>query len=90
MGQLEKQLESVVFSLKPGETSEIIETGYGLHIFKAIERKPETILSYEAVKEKIRQFLREEKAKQEAELQAKTLREKASVEVLLGEDGSCR
>jgi peptidyl-prolyl cis-trans isomerase C len=82
-GQLEKPFESAVFALKPGETTGIISAEYGFHIFKLIDKKPETVLAYETVKEKIQQFLREEKAKQEADLQAKTLREKASVEILL-------
>ena len=88
MGQLEKQLESVVFSLKPGETSEVIETGYGFHLFKVIDRKPETILAYDNVKEQIQQHLIQEKAKQEADIHAKTLRGKADVEIFTGEETS--
>jgi peptidyl-prolyl cis-trans isomerase C len=82
MGQLEKQLETVVFSLKPGETSEIIETDYGFHVFRVTDKKPESVSAYEDVKEKIQRFLREEKAKQEAYLQINKLREKAVVEIL--------
>jgi peptidyl-prolyl cis-trans isomerase C len=85
-GQLEKQLESVVSSLKPGETSEIVETDYGFHLFRVFDRKPETILAYDSVKEQIRQLLRMEKAKQEADLYAKSLREKAAVEILLKDE----
>lgn len=86
MGQLEKQLESIVFNLKTGETSEVIETSYGFHLFKVFDRKPETILAYDNVKEQIRQYLVQEKAKQEADLYAKKLREKAAVEIFLNED----
>lgn len=82
-GQLEKQFQSTVLPFKPGETTDIISTEYGFHIFKLTDKKPETVLAYESVKEKIQQFLREEKARQEADLYAKTLREKASVEILL-------
>jgi len=82
-GQLEKQFESVIFDLKSGETSDIIETDYGFHLFKVMDKKPESILAYDNVKEQIRQSLREEKARQEADLYAKTLREKASVTILL-------
>ncbi len=85
-GQLEKQLESAVFSLKQGETSEVVETSYGFHLFKVMDIKPETILAYDNVKEQIRRHLLQEKAKQEADLQAATLREKAAVEILLRED----
>lgn len=86
MGQLDKPLENVVFSLKPGEISDVVETSYGFHLFKVTDKKPETVLAYEKVKEKIRQFLRDEKAKQEADLRAKSLREKAAVEILLREE----
>jgi peptidyl-prolyl cis-trans isomerase C len=86
MGQLDKPLENAVFSLKPGEISDVVETSYGFHLFKVTDRKPETVLAYEKVKEKIRQFLRDEKAKQEADLRAKSLREKAAVEIFLREE----
>jgi peptidyl-prolyl cis-trans isomerase C len=87
-GQLDAQLENAVFRLKAGETSDIIETGYGFHLFKMFDRKPETILAYDAVKEQIRRHLAQEKARQEADRYAKTLREKASVEILLREEVS--
>jgi len=82
-GQLDKQFESAVFDLKPGKTTDVIETDYGFHIFKATDKKPETILAYESVKDKIRQLLRDEKAKQEADQEAKKLRERADVEILI-------
>jgi peptidyl-prolyl cis-trans isomerase C len=84
-GQLDKQFESQVFALKTGEITDVIETDYGFHIFMLNDRKPETILAYEDVKEKIRQFITEEKAKQEAELYAKTLRQKAVVKIIQAE-----
>lgn len=85
-GQLEKQFESKVFALNTGDITDIIETDTGFHIFKVTDKKPETILAYEDVKDKIRQFIFEEKAKQEADRQAKTLRDKANVKILLSED----
>ncbi|HEX8949506.1 MAG TPA: peptidylprolyl isomerase [Dissulfurispiraceae bacterium] len=90
-GQLDKEIESVVFGLRPGETSGIVETSYGFNLFKVLEKKPETILSYDSVKERIRQLLAQEKAKQEADLYAKNLREKASVEIFPdGDSGTAK
>lgn len=86
MGQLEKQFESVIFNLKTGEISEVIETDYGFHIFTVTDRKPESIVAYDAVKEQIKQHLLQEKAGQEADLHARKLREKADVKILLNED----
>ena len=85
-GQLDKQLESVVFSLKSGEISGIVETDYGYHLFKVVDMKPASILAYDSVKERIRQYLMQEQARQAADVQAKKLREKAVVEILLNEE----
>ena len=68
MGQIDKRFESKIFALKKGEITDVIETDYGFHIFKVTDIKPETILAFEKVKDKIRQFLIEEKSKQEADL----------------------
>jgi peptidyl-prolyl cis-trans isomerase C len=86
IGQLENKIESAVFSLKPGEHSEIIDTGNGFHLFKVIERKPETIVAFDAVKDQLRKLLRQEKGKQEADLYAKKLRAKANVEMHMTEE----
>jgi len=85
MGQLEKQFESAIVDLKPGEITQIIETDNGFHIFKVADKKPETVLAYENVKEKIRKFLREDKSRQQADLQARKLREKANIEIFMKE-----
>jgi parvulin-like peptidyl-prolyl isomerase len=84
-GQLEKQFESKVLALKKGEITDIIETEYGFHIFKVTDIKPETILAYENVKEKVKKFLVDEKTKQEADKYARKLREKTDVKILLPE-----
>ena len=90
MGQLDPHLENAVFRLRTGETSDIIETSYGFHLFKMVDRKPETILAYDTVKEQIHQHLVQEKARRDADLYAKTLREKASVEILLREEANAK
>jgi parvulin-like peptidyl-prolyl isomerase len=87
-GQLDAELEKAVFKMKAGEMSDIVETSYGFHVFKVFDRKPETILSYDVVKEQIRQHLAQEKARQDADRYAKSLREKASVEILLRDEVS--
>ena len=84
-GQIENRLESVVFAMKTGETSEIVETDYGFHIFRVNDQRPESVLALEDVKEKIREFLRAEKARQEAFLQATKLREKALVKIFVSQ-----
>ncbi len=85
-GQLGAQFEKVVLDLRPGELSEIIETDNGYHLFKVTDKKAETILSYDSVKEQIRQALQQEKLKQAAEDRGKKLRQTAEVEILFKEE----
>jgi parvulin-like peptidyl-prolyl isomerase len=38
-------MEKVLFSLRVGELSRVVETPYGYHIFKVVEKKPEGLKS---------------------------------------------
>ncbi|MDP3804370.1 MAG: peptidylprolyl isomerase [Candidatus Omnitrophota bacterium] len=44
-GDLLPEIEKIVFNLKEGETSDIIQTSLGYHIFKVEEKKPVSTLS---------------------------------------------
>ena len=52
-GRTVPAFEKAAFALKPGETSEIVGTRYGLHIIQTTER----LLSYDKLKEEIRRDL---------------------------------
>ncbi len=51
-GQLDESIDKLVFSLKAGEVSKILETPYGFHVFKIIDVKEEGIKEFpEAIRE---------------------------------------
>jgi parvulin-like peptidyl-prolyl isomerase len=57
MNQLPREMEKVVFSMKEGEISQVVESAYGFHIFR-LDKKFEPVLEpLEAVAEKIRIFI---------------------------------
>jgi Parvulin-like peptidyl-prolyl isomerase len=56
-GQMIQDFEDAAFALKPGEISGIVETKYGYHIIKLIEKTPQKQLTYEEVKADIKNNL---------------------------------
>jgi peptidyl-prolyl cis-trans isomerase C len=61
-GQMVAPFEQAAFAMKPGEISEVVETQFGYHIIKVTEKKPEETVPLEEVKDRIKQYLTEEKS----------------------------
>jgi peptidyl-prolyl cis-trans isomerase C len=61
-GQMVPEFEKAAFDLQPGQLSDIVETQFGFHIIKQTEKKPEGTVPLEEVKERISQYLKEEKS----------------------------
>lgn len=54
LNELPKEIEKVIFSLKEGEISPVVESPYGFHIFRLDSRLEPRLLSLEEVWDKIR------------------------------------
>jgi peptidyl-prolyl cis-trans isomerase SurA len=60
-GDLSEQLDSVVFSLPVGGTSDFLEMPYGLHLIKVEERTDASVAPLEEVHENLRRALEDQK-----------------------------
>ena len=82
-GQMVGPFEDVAFSLKPGEVSDIVETRFGYHLIKVMDKKPQTTIPYADVKGKIEAHLKREKLQVETKKYVEKLKEGADVERFL-------
>jgi len=78
--QMPEPFSNAVFSLEEGEISGIVETKFGYHIIKLIERKPERTVPFEEVKSDIEQWLGEQKIFEELKVLVDKLKKGAKIE----------
>jgi peptidyl-prolyl cis-trans isomerase C len=82
-GRMVKPFEEAAFALPVGQVSPIVETTYGYHLIKVLDRKPESKTSYEDARERIQQVLRNEKVRTQLRTHIDDLKAKADVERFL-------
>ncbi|MBI5049627.1 MAG: peptidylprolyl isomerase [Nitrospirae bacterium] len=81
-GRMVPEIEALAFGMKTGEIMGPLETEQGFYIIKIEDRKPERQLSFDEVRDRIKNELEEKKKKERIEEWLKTMREKAKIEYL--------
>lgn len=82
-GQMVKPFEEAAFSLKPNETSDIVETKFGYHLIKVVDKQPAKKMAYADVKDRINKHLKDQKLRTERQLYFDKLKEDAKIEKFL-------
>jgi peptidyl-prolyl cis-trans isomerase C len=82
-GQMVGPFNDAAFSLKPGATSDLIETQFGYHIIRVAEKQPARTVSLDEARPRIEAFLQDQNRENETESFVKALRAKGRVEILV-------
>jgi len=82
-GQMVPPFEQAAFALKKGEVSDVVETQFGYHIIKLTDKKEPETVKFEDTKERIVDYLKQQKLQKAVNDFLEEQKKKAKVEILL-------
>ena len=82
-GQMVPQFDAVVFKLAPGSVSDLVETQFGFHIIKVVDKQAGRTVPLDEVRPQLSQFLENQNRQRESAAFLAALRAKGKVEILI-------
>jgi peptidyl-prolyl cis-trans isomerase C len=82
-GQMVGPFDDTAFKLAPGTVSDLVETQFGFHIIKVVEKQPARTVPIDEVKDQVKQYLENVNKQRETQAFVASLRSKGKVEVLV-------
>jgi len=84
-GQMVPPFEKVAFALPQNEVSDIVETQFGYHLIKVVDKKTESVSKYDEVKDRLQAYMTQLKVREKVKAHVDKLIEKAKIERYLEE-----
>jgi len=80
-GRMVPAFDNVAFSMKVGQVSAVIETQFGFHVIKITDHHDAQTAPFEDLSSRLKDFLKQKKARGDVQAYLRTLRDGAKVEV---------
>jgi peptidyl-prolyl cis-trans isomerase C len=82
-GQMVPPFDKAAFSMQPGQTSDLVESQFGVHIIRVVDRQPARTVPLDEVRPRLEEYLAGQNRQQATQAFVDALKTKGKIEILM-------
>lgn len=82
-GQMVGEFDRAAFASEKGEVTDIVETEFGYHLIKILDKKPLVVIAYEEIADKLKAYLKQQQVQKKVDTFIKDQRKSANIEIII-------